>query len=248
LHKFEDFTFMVKSILLSQAQYARRVGRSGSRISQLVRQGIIVLVNGRVDVNQADIAIQAAIDRSRQVKSEIMRSRNESRQLELLTNQELGVHTEMLTLSLTETRQQHEFVKMELSKLKLEIEKGNLVRRDQAVEWAIGIVSTARIQFLGLPRRTAGIFAALTSPSEIEDIHRKEIRAILIELARGFGLNDEGQMRGGEASDEQIDNIIETDGEQFFYGASPKPFAPGTSEPTCGVIDGEIEKGNSENP
>ncbi len=188
---------MVKSSLLSQAQYARRIGRSPSRISQLVRSGILVLVNGRVDPEQADIAIQAAIDQSRQARSEIMKSRNESRQMELLVNH----HNEAAALSLTDTRQQHEALKLELTRLRLEIERGNLVPRNQQIEWLIPIISTARIRLLGLPRRTSETFAALTDPKKIEEVHMAEIKGILREMAAPLNLEQKKQALGQEDCD-----------------------------------------------
>ena len=72
---------------------------------------------------------------------------------------------------------------MELSKLKLEMEKGNLVPRNQSIEWLSLLVSTAKAKLLGLPRRTRDTFAALTDAKEIERIHLKESRETLQELA-----------------------------------------------------------------
>jgi len=197
--------------LLTQAQFARKTKYSQARISQLVKAGIIQLKKGRIDPAQANAAIEANIDRSRRVRSEsaMARTKSGSAKIQIETNPQLeliptgfntdhekgtgagGFNTDQGNgqFSLTETKRQHEEVKMELSKLKLEIEKGNLVPKDQAIEWLSLMVNNAKLRFLGLPKRTCGIFASVNDPKQIEEIHRKEIRAILIELSKPLKRN-----------------------------------------------------------
>lgn len=239
---------MVKSSRLTQAQYARRIGRSPSRISQLVKCGIIQLTKGRIDPVQADAAIEANIDRSREVRSELMRIRNANhhRQLNLLD----PPNDDEPVVSLAETRRQHEAVKMELSRLRLEVERGNLVPRNQLLEWGTLIVANARIRLLGMPRRTAEIFAAMQDPCEIEELHRREIREVLTEMAQGFGL-DEGHAniaKGGERAHEQIDSGLKDGAGQFQDRDSPWSPDLRTSGPSCSVSRQQIDDPNRENP
>jgi hypothetical protein len=189
--------------LLTQAQFARKANYSRARITQLVKQRVIVLRNGKVDPAQANAAIEANIDRSRRVRSESAMARTKSRsaktkrenpQLELMptgfnTDHEKstgarGFNTDHETgiSSLTEARRQHEEIKMELSKLKLEIEKGNLVPKDQAIEWLSLMVNNAKLRLLGIPKRMAGPLAIILDEKEIEYRLRMEIRRILEEL------------------------------------------------------------------
>jgi hypothetical protein len=56
--------------LITQAQFARRSGYSPARITQLVKEGVITLTKGKIDAAQAEAAIEANIDRSRQLKSQ----------------------------------------------------------------------------------------------------------------------------------------------------------------------------------
>lgn len=189
--------------LLTQAQFARKTKYSGARISQLVKSGIIQLKKGRIDSAQANAAIEANIDRSRHVRSESAKARtksgsaktqSENAQLELIpigfnTDHEKGTGARGFNtdqgnspFSLTETKRQHEAVKMELSKLKLEIEKGNLVPKDQAIEWLSLMVNNAKLQLLGIPKRMAGPLAIISDEKEIEYRLRIEIRRILEEL------------------------------------------------------------------
>jgi hypothetical protein len=188
--------------LLSQAQFARKMKYSRARICQLVKSGIIELKNGRIDPKQAKAAIEANIDRTRRIRSEsakngkkkMLQSR-ESPQMPLIpgvfnADHQKGTHPdgfntdhEIDISSLTEARRQHEAVKIELSKLKLEMEKGNLVPKDQAIDWLSLLVSNAKARFLGLPKRMAGPLAPISNEREIEYKLRAEIRDILKELA-----------------------------------------------------------------
>lgn len=186
--------------LLSQAQFARKMKYSRARICQLAKVGIIQLKNGRIDPVQANAAIEANIDRTRRTRSESAKARTkkglgktqikESPQMSLIpgvfnTGPQKGSETRGFNTdvsSLTETRQQHEAVKMELSKLKLEMEKGNLIPRDRSTEWLSLIVANAKLQLLGIPKRMAVELAVLTDPKEIEHRLRSEIRRILEEM------------------------------------------------------------------
>lgn len=188
--------------LLTQAQFARKLKYSRARICQLVKTGIIQLKNGRIDPRQARAAIEANIDRTRRVRSESAKKgkkkrvqSEESPQMQLLpgilntdpqgrlVTTDLTLNPELNEFSFTETKRQHEAVKMELSKLKLEIEKGNLVSKNQAIEWLSLLVSNAKARFLGLPKRMAGPLAAISNEKEIEYKLRSEIREILGGLA-----------------------------------------------------------------
>jgi len=51
-----------KKQLITQAEYARRRGVTAPRISHLVKSGVIVLEDGKVNVEQADQAIEQAIN------------------------------------------------------------------------------------------------------------------------------------------------------------------------------------------
>lgn len=187
--------------LLTQAQFARKLKYSRARICQLVKSGIIQLKNGRIDPRQANAAIEANIDRTRRVRSESAKNGKKKRvqseenpQTQLLPgilntdpkkearHNGFNTHPQLGVFSFTETKRQHEAVKMELSKLKLEIEKGNLVPRDEVGELLSLIVNKAKIKLLGLPKRMAGSLAAISDEREIEYKLRQEIRKILEEL------------------------------------------------------------------
>ncbi len=52
-------------MLISQSEYARRRGVSRQYVSRLVKQGVIVLENGKVNPVRADAALEARRDPAR---------------------------------------------------------------------------------------------------------------------------------------------------------------------------------------
>ena len=183
--------------LITQAQFARKTKYSRARITQLVKQKVIILKNGKVDSAQAEAAIAANIDRSRQLKSEAKAKTTQSRQMDLLPNGKNGFNTDSQKgasatgfnneqpngqPSLTDTRRDHELLKMKLTEVQLKIRRGQLVPKGEAVKWVIALGSATKLAFLNLPRRLAGILKTLTDEKEIEILLRSEIQKIIYDL------------------------------------------------------------------
>ena len=86
--------------------------------------------------------------------------------------------------SLVDERASHERLKKELTALKLQREKGELVPRYQAVEWLETMAGEAKVALLGLPRRLAPSLVLLQEEKGIEFQLREEVRRILKDLGR----------------------------------------------------------------
>lgn len=180
--------------LLTQAQYARKTKYSRARITQLVKQGVIVLAKGKVDPAQADPAIAANIDRSRRQKSEMKSQAGQTPQMPLLPNGFNNEHpsvgakngfnneSQTATPSLTDARRDHELLKMKLTEAQLELRLGQLVPKGEATKWLIALGSATKLAFLNLPRRLAGTLKTLGDEKEIEVLLRSEIRSIIHNL------------------------------------------------------------------
>lgn len=177
--------------LLTQAQYARKTKYSRARITQLVKQGVIILKNSKVDPTQAEVAIQANIDRSRRERADKKARVSKTPQMEFTGN---GFNTDRpggqnagsqngfnngQVPSLTEARRDHELLKMKLSEVKLKQSRGQLVPKGEATKWLIAAISATKLAFLSLPRRLAGILKSLTDEKEIEILIRSEIKKII---------------------------------------------------------------------
>jgi hypothetical protein len=180
--------------LLTRSQFARRSKYSRARISQLVKTGIIILKNGKVDPVQAEAAIAANIERSCRLKSEAKSKHRQSPQLELIPNgfnntNQSDHHAEGFnngggngTPSLTDARRDHELLKIKLTETQLKIRRGELVSKGEAAKWLMATVSAAKLAFLSLPRRLAGILKTLTDEKEIELLLKSEIEGIISHL------------------------------------------------------------------
>jgi hypothetical protein len=181
--------------LLTQAQFARKTKYSRARITQLVKQGVIVLKKGKVDPAQANSAIEANIDRSRQLKAEAKSKPAQTPQMEFAgngfnTNPKTGTATNgfntELKPSLTDARRDHELLKTKISETKLRELRGKLVPKNEATKMVIALGAAIKLTFLSLPRRLAEILAPMTDPKEIELLLRSEIRNVIqiLEQAR----------------------------------------------------------------
>lgn len=185
--------------LITQSQFARRIKLTRGRISQLVKQGIILLTNGRVDPVQAENAIRNKVDRRRQLDLEL--KSQPQKQSSLITkdlhylsaktgtaekseNKPSPVRSDSNGLSLTEVRRDHELLKAELTGLQLQIKKGELVPKEEQIKWLIALGSAAKLAFQGLPRRLAPIVRFYDDEKKIEVIIRDEIYKIIRELEK----------------------------------------------------------------
>jgi len=192
--------------LLTQAQYARKTRYSRARINQLVKQGVIILKNRKVNPVQAEVAITANIDRSRRLRSEAKPKIGKSQQMELLPGAfnndqqkipsqngfnndqqknpfQAGFNNDHLS-SLTEARRDHELLKIKLTEVQLKIKRGELVPKTEPIKWLVALGSATKLAFQGLPKRLAPIVRLYDDEKKIELIIRREVYRIIRELEK----------------------------------------------------------------
>jgi hypothetical protein len=179
--------------LLTQAQYARKTKYSRARINQLVKQGVIILKKGKVDPVQAEAAITANIDRSRQSRSEKKSKSQQSPQMNLLQSvfntdhqngaKTNGFNTEIKTIpSLTDVKRDHELRKIEKIELEIKAKRGQLIPKGEALKYFIHHGIAVKLALLNLPRRVAPTLANLTDPKEIEIFLSSDIKKNIIQM------------------------------------------------------------------
>lgn len=191
--------------LLTQAQFARRMKYSRGRISQLVKGGVIKPVNGKIDPVQAEAAISANIDVSRQLRSKAASEKShrndsieeKSVQLELLPHGNNGTATNLP--SLTEAKRDHELLKMQLTETQIQERSGNLVPKGEAAKWLIALGSASKLAFMNLPKRLAPDLKLLTDEKEIEFLLRSEIQKIIFNLLEPLHAKPERSQRKNPA-------------------------------------------------
>ncbi len=177
--------------LLTQAQFARKTKYSRARITQLVKQGVIILKNGKVDPGQAGASMEANIDRSRQIKVQAKTKATKTPQLNFTGNgfntdqqkptppDEFNTDPSSNLPSLTDARRNRELIRIQKELIELKKIKEELVPKGEANKMIVALGTATKLAFLNLPRRLAPTLKILTDEREIEVLLRSEIRNII---------------------------------------------------------------------
>ena len=198
---------MVK--LITQAKFARKIKLTPGRISQLVKERVILLVSGRVDPIQAEKAIRDKVDRSRQLDLEL---KSKSQKISSSTKTDQIDQKDSNNLSLTDVRRNHEMLKAELTALHLQIKRGELIYKGEQIKWLISLGTAAKLAFQNLPKRLAPVLAIITDPKKIELITRTEIYQIIRELEKPLNAAAKHQRDNKKHSRRGMERNLETSG------------------------------------
>jgi len=158
----------------SQRQFARRVGLSQPRVNQLIKDGLPVLPNGRVDTEAALRWLEQNLDRERSARAREGSAgattgtaaprpapiRQPLTAPPISTAQPPVAPVPAAGASMAEVRRQHEIVKVALARLRLETEKGRLVNRDEIKITIFNRARRERNSHLGWALRVAPLMAA----------------------------------------------------------------------------------------
>lgn len=151
--------------LISQAEWARKHGFSRQYANQLVKEGALKAVEGKIDEEQADMALAAIRDLSKTEK----RSSQES--------------TELSTL-LLKTRIKNEMERGKLLEARAKVEIGELIAVDEVKQAAFNKARIVRDNLLNIPDRVANLLASVDDASKIHELLSQEIRNSLEGLSR----------------------------------------------------------------
>ncbi|MBB65727.1 MAG: hypothetical protein CMO81_11770 [Waddliaceae bacterium] len=151
--------------LISQAEWARKHGFSRQYANQLIKEGTLKAVEGKVDEEQADMALAAIRDLSKTEK----RSSQES--------------TELSTL-LLKTRIKNEMERGKLLEARAKVEIGELIAVDEVKQAAFNKARIVRDNLLNIPDRVANLLASVDDASKIHELLSQEIRNSLEGLSR----------------------------------------------------------------
>ena len=156
--------------LLTQAAWAKKHGFSKQYAGQLVKNGIIKLVNGKVDPKQADTALLVQRNPVLDQRRTVLNSGSDNSELSTL---------------LLKTRIKNEVEKGKLLEARAKAESGELVNADQIKEAAFNKARVVRDGMLNIPDRVASILASIDDEHQIHEILTREIRLVLEELSNG---------------------------------------------------------------
>lgn len=148
--------------LIKQSQWAKKHGFSRQYVSQLVQNGIIQLVDGLVDEEQADAIIASISDPERRKKTDIK---------------------ELSTL-LLKIRIKNEIERGKLLEARAKAEINELISVKDVKVAAFNKARIIRDSLMNIPDRLASLLASIDDPQKIHEVLLQEIRTALEELSR----------------------------------------------------------------
>lgn len=86
--------------------------------------------------------------------------------------------------SIEEARRRKEIAMANLKELQEAQQRAELIPKDQAIDWLVGIISEAKSAFMAVPRRIAPVLYGLSEIRDIESKVRSEMTRILEKLSR----------------------------------------------------------------
>ena len=157
--------------LMTQLEFAEKQGWSKQYVHKLVKNGVIKLVNGKVDPEQAIRAIEKNADPVTQLRSD-------RQPPDILPGQnQQGGAVDFVT-----ARTMREAFRAKLAKLEYEEKSGRLTDAGKVNDDAFKAGRILRDELLGLPDRMADILAAESDPIRIRNLLLEELESSLNRL------------------------------------------------------------------
>lgn len=182
----------------SQRAFARRIGLSQPRVNQLIKEGLPVLANGRVDTEAAILWLERNLDRERSARARegsagAVTGAGGSRPVKPAAVSPAAPSAMMQPTStapagapMAEVRRQHEIVKVARARLRLETEKGRLVSRDEVKVAVFNRARRERNAHLAWALRVAPLLASDlgVDPALLFTVLDRHLREHLADLAK----------------------------------------------------------------
>jgi hypothetical protein len=153
--------------LVSQYEWAKRSGFSKQYANRLVKAGTIRLINGKVDIDEANA---------------ILASTKNPGRVEMRKGQQ---NVSGLSTLLLKTRIKNEMGKGKILEAKAKAELGELVPVEEVKTAAYNRARVVRDNLLNIPDRVASQLASLDNEKKIHEILLSEIRTVLEALSAG---------------------------------------------------------------
>lgn len=170
----------------TQAAFARRVGLSAPRISQLVKAGL-PCVDGKVDVPAALAWMSEALDPTQRLAQAKAKARPVTvPPLPRLDDEDGNEPSdEPAAGDYNTAKTAHEWLKVERAKLALERDRGNLLPAEQVRRDVFALAKAERDAWVSWPMRAAAVVAAElgVDPGDVHRLLDREVRTHLAELA-----------------------------------------------------------------
>lgn len=184
----------------SQRAFARRIGLSQPRVNQLIKDGLPVLSNGRVDTEAAIRWLEQNLDRERSTRAKEGSAGavvgNPAPRPAMPPRQPPAAATapampapapvSAAGAPMAEVRRQHEIVKVARARLRLETEKGRLINRDEVKVAIFNRARRERNAHLAWALRVAPLMASdlAVDPALMFTCLDRHLREHLADLAK----------------------------------------------------------------
>jgi hypothetical protein len=188
--------------LVSQAEFARRIGVSPQYVSKMIKKGVIKLRSKKVDVQQATDALAATREPARSSSALLDgAAKTTSGDISSLSLEQLLVLRERISSSspaeqsasqdLLDARLANERHKARLNELKVRREEGSLVDAEQVALDFANVAAIVQQKMRTIPVRIAAQVLACTTEAEARSLLSREIDIALSSLADGFTGDDD---------------------------------------------------------
>ena len=150
---------------MSQAEYARRRGKSRQYISRLAKAGVLVMRGGKVDAAASDAVLD---DRPEPVSERVVTAPAEA--------------TSSGTTTFAQAKTADMVFKAKLRKMEYDVRMGKLVEAELVKQRWSAIYRLIVDRILAWPNRLAPEVAALTDERQVREVILREARALVNEL------------------------------------------------------------------
>lgn len=177
-----------KQGLISQREYARRLGVSHTAVQVAIATGRISTIEGRIDPAAADREWRENTDQSKP-RNRITGAPRHRRKpdeppqpMRLIAGMDVEDNPAAVA-GFARARAARELYQAQLAKIELDLRRGILVRADEVRLRAFNRARKARDLLIALPERLSAIIAASNEPAEVTRILDAEMERICQELA-----------------------------------------------------------------
>jgi phage terminase Nu1 subunit (DNA packaging protein) len=160
--------------LMTQAEWARKQGFSPQYVTNLVKQGHVILEDGLINTEQAEAALAAIRNPAKPIYRKHSNNGNNSSP------------TAELSTVLLKTRIKNEVERGKMLEIEAKAKTGQYVDARDVEKQAFQVARTVRDSLQNIPDRVSSLLASISDANQVYDILSKEIRQALEDLAEGL--------------------------------------------------------------
>jgi hypothetical protein len=167
-------------MLIAKSEWARQKGFSRPYVSQLIRLGHVIPVDGQIDTDQAEAALAAMYDPNKPRKTQLPYDQDRTSKMsnevyEPIQSRKTQSSTDLSTF-LLKTRIKNEVEKGKLLEVEAKVKTGQYVDAKEVEKQAFQVARTVRDSLQNIPDRVSSLLASISDANQIYEVLSKEIR------------------------------------------------------------------------